>query len=319
MTFTVRFRNTSNRPLILGLVQGSAITTDDRGNRYGTGVVRGIGHYGNSIGVPTVGGEVAFDPCYQGNPLVNVMAIGLLEERLLTLASAPGPGNLVVLFGSRTGRDGMGGATRPRRPARAAGRAGRGGSPPRRGHGRWSGGRREHSGDDRATVDVAQPQLGLHRDPMGERGGGDGLVGFNRPNREPAVFDDFAYDERIADRTVSLELFNRRDDYLFRGLADGMPSPLVACLNAGWRGGILGNTPEHRTRGGAAQGQGGAGGGPRGRPRGGLQDVEGIARGTDGARAHGAAAVTAMRTSPPSSTRGSGSRWVASPSRPVRS
>ncbi|MDO8484840.1 MAG: phosphoribosylformylglycinamidine synthase subunit PurL, partial [Candidatus Limnocylindrales bacterium] len=75
------------------------------------GVVRGVGGYGNCVGVPTVGGELVFDPSYQGNPLVNVMAIGLLEEQRLTLASAPGPGNLVVLFGSATGRDGIGGAS----------------------------------------------------------------------------------------------------------------------------------------------------------------------------------------------------------------
>jgi phosphoribosylformylglycinamidine synthase II len=75
------------------------------------GVVRGVGGYGNCVGVPTVGGELVFDPSYQGNPLVNVMAIGLLEERLLTLAAAPGPGNFVVLFGSATGRDGIGGAS----------------------------------------------------------------------------------------------------------------------------------------------------------------------------------------------------------------
>jgi len=75
------------------------------------GVVRGVGGYGNCVGVPTVGGELVFDPSYEGNPLVNVMAIGLLEERRLTLASAPGPGNLVVLFGSTTGRDGIGGAS----------------------------------------------------------------------------------------------------------------------------------------------------------------------------------------------------------------
>jgi phosphoribosylformylglycinamidine synthase len=61
--------------------------------------------------VPTVGGELVFDPTYQGNPLVNVLAIGLMEERLLTLAAAPGPGNLVVLYGSATGRDGIGGAS----------------------------------------------------------------------------------------------------------------------------------------------------------------------------------------------------------------
>jgi phosphoribosylformylglycinamidine synthase len=75
------------------------------------GVVGGVGGYGNCVGVPTVGGELVFDPSYEGNPLVNVMAIGLLEERLLTLAAAPGPGNLVVLFGSTTGRDGIGGAS----------------------------------------------------------------------------------------------------------------------------------------------------------------------------------------------------------------
>jgi len=75
------------------------------------GVVRGVGGYGNCVGVPTIGGELVFDPSYQGNPLVNVMAIGLMEERRLTLAAAPGPGNLVVLFGSATGRDGIGGAS----------------------------------------------------------------------------------------------------------------------------------------------------------------------------------------------------------------
>ncbi len=75
------------------------------------GVVRGVGGYGNCVGVPTVGGELVFDPSYGGNPLVNVMAIGLLEERRLTLAAAPGPGNLVVVYGSATGRDGIGGAS----------------------------------------------------------------------------------------------------------------------------------------------------------------------------------------------------------------
>ena len=75
------------------------------------GVVRGVGGYGNCVGVPTVGGELVFDPSYQGNPLVNVMAIGLMEERRLTLATAGRPGDLVVLFGSTTGRDGIGGAS----------------------------------------------------------------------------------------------------------------------------------------------------------------------------------------------------------------
>jgi phosphoribosylformylglycinamidine synthase II len=75
------------------------------------GVVRGVGGYGNCVGVPTVGGELVFDPSYGGNPLVNVMAIGLLEERFLTRAAAPGPGNLAILYGSATGRDGIGGAS----------------------------------------------------------------------------------------------------------------------------------------------------------------------------------------------------------------
>jgi phosphoribosylformylglycinamidine synthase len=85
--------------------------TDPRTRLLVDGVVRGVGGYGNCVGVPTVGGELVFDPSYQGNPLVNVMAIGLLEERMLILAEAPGPGNYVVLFGSTTGRDGIGGAS----------------------------------------------------------------------------------------------------------------------------------------------------------------------------------------------------------------
>ena len=85
--------------------------SDPRTRHLVDGVVRGVGGYGNCVGIPTVGGELVFDPTYQGNPLVNVMAIGLLEERRLTLAAAPGPGNLVVLFGSTTGRDGIGGAS----------------------------------------------------------------------------------------------------------------------------------------------------------------------------------------------------------------
>ena len=85
--------------------------TDARTRHLVDGVVRGVGGYGNCVGVPTVGGELVFDPSYADNPLVNVMAIGVLEERLLTRAAAPGPGNLVVLFGSTTGRDGIGGAS----------------------------------------------------------------------------------------------------------------------------------------------------------------------------------------------------------------
>jgi phosphoribosylformylglycinamidine synthase len=85
--------------------------SDPRTRHLVDGVVRGVGGYGNCVGVPTVGGELVFDPSYQGNPLVNVMAIGLLEDGMLTHASADGPGNLVVLYGSATGRDGIGGAS----------------------------------------------------------------------------------------------------------------------------------------------------------------------------------------------------------------
>lgn len=84
---------------------------DPRTRHLVDGVVRGVGGYGNCVGVPTVGGELVFDPSYQGNPLVNVMAIGLLEEGMLTRAAAEGPGNLAVLYGSATGRDGIGGAS----------------------------------------------------------------------------------------------------------------------------------------------------------------------------------------------------------------
>jgi phosphoribosylformylglycinamidine synthase subunit PurL len=85
--------------------------SDARTRHLVDGVVRGVGGYGNCVGVPTVGGELVFDPSYADNPLVNVMAIGLLDERHLTRAAAPGPGNLAVLFGSATGRDGIGGAS----------------------------------------------------------------------------------------------------------------------------------------------------------------------------------------------------------------
>jgi phosphoribosylformylglycinamidine synthase subunit PurL len=84
---------------------------DPRTRHLVRGVVRGIGGYGNCVGVPTVGGELGFHPSYAENPLVNVMAVGILDERRLMRAVAPGPGNLVVLFGSTTGRDGIGGAS----------------------------------------------------------------------------------------------------------------------------------------------------------------------------------------------------------------
>jgi len=76
-----------------------------------SGVVAGIAGYGNCIGIPTVGGEVYFDRCYQGNPLVNAMCVGLLEVDKIKRGQAAGPGNAVILVGARTGRDGIHGGT----------------------------------------------------------------------------------------------------------------------------------------------------------------------------------------------------------------
>ncbi len=75
------------------------------------GVVRGISGYGNSVGVPTVGGQLTFSPTYRGNPLVNVFCLGVLPVERLVLGRASGVGNLAVLLGSQTGRDGIGGVS----------------------------------------------------------------------------------------------------------------------------------------------------------------------------------------------------------------
>ncbi len=84
---------------------------DARTRRLLGGVVAGISHYGNCVGVPTVGGEVYFDPAYSGNPLVNAMAMGLMETPEIVKSGAIGVGNPVLYVGSTTGRDGMGGAS----------------------------------------------------------------------------------------------------------------------------------------------------------------------------------------------------------------
>ena len=91
------------------------------------GVVRGIGDYGNCMGVPTVAGDVMFDAAYEGNPLVNAMCVGILREEDLIRAKAEGIGNAIMAVGARTGRDGIHGAsfasedlrTRTTRSARA--------------------------------------------------------------------------------------------------------------------------------------------------------------------------------------------------------
>lgn len=75
------------------------------------GVVAGIGGYGNCLGLPNIGGEVVFDECYQGNPLVNAGCIGVMKHEDIHLAKASGPGNKVILYGARTGGDGIGGVS----------------------------------------------------------------------------------------------------------------------------------------------------------------------------------------------------------------
>jgi len=82
-----------------------------RNRRIADGVVRGIGFYGNCFGVPTVGGEVVFEPCYSNNPLVNALALGIAHKEELFFASARGEGNPVIYVGAKTGRDGIHGAS----------------------------------------------------------------------------------------------------------------------------------------------------------------------------------------------------------------
>ncbi len=88
---------------------GAADHPDTR--RVVDGVVRGVGGYGNSLGLPNIGGETVFDPSYQGNPLVNALCAGVMRVEDLHLAFASGTGNKIVLFGARTGLDGIGGVS----------------------------------------------------------------------------------------------------------------------------------------------------------------------------------------------------------------
>src|SRR5215204_5958720 len=88
---------------------GPADAADTR--RVVPGVVAGIGGYGNCLGLPTIGGEAVFDPSYAGNPLVNALCVGVLRREGLQRARASGAGNKVVLFGAKTGRDGIGGVS----------------------------------------------------------------------------------------------------------------------------------------------------------------------------------------------------------------
>jgi phosphoribosylformylglycinamidine synthase subunit PurL len=97
-----------------GLKPGATTTSPEeaaRNRRILDGVVRGVGSYGNCFGVPTVGGEVGFEPCYAQNPLVNALALGIARKEEIFLAKAKGIGNPVIYVGAKTGRDGIHGAS----------------------------------------------------------------------------------------------------------------------------------------------------------------------------------------------------------------
>ncbi len=98
-------------PLRFGLPTKADGTPDELQRRLVDGVVRGVGGYGNCVGVANIGGELVFDERYAGNPLVNVLAVGVLRADRLQLAKAEQPGDIAVLLGSSTGRDGIGGAS----------------------------------------------------------------------------------------------------------------------------------------------------------------------------------------------------------------
>src|ERR1044071_8963432 len=85
--------------------------TEDKTQHLLAGVVHGIGHYGNCLGIPTVGGEIYFDDCYHTNPLVNAMSVGIVRTNEAVSATAKGEGNPVLFVGSATGKDGIGGAS----------------------------------------------------------------------------------------------------------------------------------------------------------------------------------------------------------------
>jgi phosphoribosylformylglycinamidine synthase subunit PurL len=95
------------------IAAGNGVSEDEaaKNRRILDGVIRGVGHYGNCFGVPTVGGEVGFEPCYSQNPLVNALALGIARKEDLFFAKARGTGNPVIYVGAKTGRDGIHGAS----------------------------------------------------------------------------------------------------------------------------------------------------------------------------------------------------------------
>jgi len=100
--------------LRFGEIAASKYTSEEdaaKNRRILDGVIRGIGSYGNCFGVPTIGGEVGFEPCYSQNPLVNALALGIAKKEEIFLAKAKGIGNPVIYVGAKTGRDGIHGAS----------------------------------------------------------------------------------------------------------------------------------------------------------------------------------------------------------------
>jgi phosphoribosylformylglycinamidine synthase subunit PurL len=95
------------------LTPGNGVSEEDaaKNRRILDGVIRGVANYGNCFGVPTVGGEVCFEPCYSQNPLVNALALGIARKEEIFLAKAKGTGNPVIYVGAKTGRDGIHGAS----------------------------------------------------------------------------------------------------------------------------------------------------------------------------------------------------------------
>jgi phosphoribosylformylglycinamidine synthase II len=95
------------------ITPGKGTSNEDaaKNRRILDGVIRGVGHYGNCFGVPTIGGEVSFEPCYSQNPLVNALALGIAHKEEIFLAKAKGIGNPVIYVGAKTGRDGIHGAS----------------------------------------------------------------------------------------------------------------------------------------------------------------------------------------------------------------
>ncbi|MGA2484235.1 MAG: phosphoribosylformylglycinamidine synthase subunit PurL [Candidatus Acidiferrales bacterium] len=108
---SLRFGPIAPEPRQVGAGPGVSAEEAARNRRILDGVVRGIANYGNCFGVPTVGGEVGFEPCYSANPLVNALALGIAKREELFFAKARGVGNPVIYVGSKTGKDGIHGAS----------------------------------------------------------------------------------------------------------------------------------------------------------------------------------------------------------------